>query len=157
MRRRSFVLPHPYRSHPGWGIASVAVHAVLIVLVLTAVGRSVATRSDLQFIQLPPLRTDARQHDLPAATSPAVPAATAVVTEQVASADTAAGPTIVITPRLFLSLVVVAGLRDREERENRGRNLDWTEIDPFTVDPPGFAIRLDRPTLCARGRKAVRR
>ena len=100
MRRRRFVLPHPDRSHPGWGIASVAVHAVFIVLVLTAVGRSVATRSDVQFIQLPALRTAARQHDLPAATSPAVPAATPVVTEQVASADTGAGPIIVITPRV---------------------------------------------------------
>lgn len=97
-----FMLPRPERGNPGWGVASIVVHAMLVLIVVVLVGRSVVTRSDVQFIELPAFSGETREFDLPALSSAATPAAAPVVTVEVAPADTTSvlGPQVVITPRV---------------------------------------------------------
>lgn len=96
-RLRSFQLPGPERPQPGWGVASIAIHVLAIVLLAGAVGRTVTTRTTTSFIELG--AGLAREHELPAIGQPGASRLPAP-SQPVVPTDSSSGPAIVVTPRV---------------------------------------------------------
>ncbi len=68
MHRRSFRLPDAQQPQPGWGIASLLVHVLVIALLVGTVGRSVITT--VTFVQLGTEDGSGREIELPPYSAP---------------------------------------------------------------------------------------
>ena len=109
MSRHRFQLPGAKRTHPAWGLASVAIHAALIALLVGTVSTTViVTRTpEPQYIHI-----GAREHTLPGRPqpAPAVPEQPALPETPAASSDSGSATS---RPTYFAPRVVPVGLPAR--------------------------------------------
>lgn len=163
MAQHRFQLPDAKPPQPAWGLASVAVHAALVVLIAGTVSTTViVTRSDEpQYIQI-----GTREHSLPSTSAPApiVQTQPAVQEEVQATVDTGtvaigysfAAPRVVpvgLPPKQLISIDPVLG-RDARIGTGYGSGRLW--VGPIEAQLGVMGPSENRSTHAARVDSAVR-
>ena len=164
MSEHRFQLPGVKRSHPAWGLASIAVHAAVFALLLGTVGTTViVTRTpEPQYIHI-----GAREHTLPGRPQPvqAVPEQPAMPDAPVATSDSGAAtgrpsyyaPRVVpvgLPPRNITRLDPVLGSEVRIGSAGYGSGRLW--VGPIEAQLGVVGPSADRSTHAARVDSAVR-
>ena len=159
-----FQLPGAKRAHPAWGLASIAAHAVVVVLLAGTVGTTViGTRDEQpQYIQI-----GTREHAMPGRTSPVQSNQPQLpVTEaQPVPADTGTvtGPTSFFAPRVvpvglppkrIVSFDPVLGNAERIGATGYGSGRLW--VGPIEAQLGVIGPSSDQSTHAARVDSAVR-
>ncbi len=160
-----FQLPGAKRAHPGWGLASIAAHAVLVALLAGTVGTTViATRSEEpEYIYI----AGPREHSMPGRTAPVPDAeAQAQATEAVpipadtgraVGAATYYAPRVVpvgLPPKRIARIDPVLGTDTRIGSAGYGTGRLW--VGPFEAQLGVMGPSSDRSTHAARVDSAVR-
>ncbi len=164
MSELRFQLEGAKPTHPGWGLASIAVHVVVAVLLAGTVGTTViATRSEEpQYIFI-----GAREHALPGRAEPTTAVQAQVEAPEAATAVTDTG-TVLAPPSYFAPRVVPVGLPPKrvvsfdpvlggEERigsTGYGSGRLW--VGPIEAQLGVMGPSADRSTHAARVDSAVR-
>ena len=165
MSKLKFQLPGAKPTHPGWGLASIAVHTVLAVLLAGTAGTTViSTRSDEEpeYIYI-----GTREYALPssAAPTPAVQAQMEVAEAERAVADTGAvtGPAPFFAPRVvpvglppkrMVSLDPVLGSEERIGSTGYGSGRLW--VGPIEAQLGVMEPSPNRSTHAAKVDSAIR-